>query len=77
LDRATPITSATLFIARPPSTRASAISPFWADCDLQRLLQDLGLQALLAEKTVQFADLVLERPVIRGRDDLLLGTGRR
>jgi hypothetical protein len=41
----------------------------------ERLLEDLGLQGLLAQQPMKFADLVLQSPIIRSRDDLLAASG--
>jgi hypothetical protein len=51
--------------------RAAAI--FFGIGVLQRLAQDFGLERLLAEQAVQFADLLLKRAVVRGRHHLLAG----
>jgi hypothetical protein len=51
--------------------RAAAI--FFGIGVLQRRAQDLGLERLLAELAVQFADLLLKRAIIRGRHHLLAG----
>src|SRR3954464_14820090 len=77
LERATPSTSATVFTAnrRAAATR-TATAPFRSGGPLQRLFEDFGLQGLLAEQPVQLAHLVLERSVIRGGHDFLLGAGR-
>src|ERR687890_804360 len=69
---------------RPRSSR-SALGPrqraqqllFWPGGDLQRLLEDLGFERLLAEQALQLTDLVLQGPALGGGHHLLLGTGRR
>ena len=76
LERAMPITSDTAFTAnRPEAATRIATAPFRPARDLQGLFQDFGFQGLLAEQPLQLTDLVLERAVIRGRHDLLLGSG--
>lgn len=49
---------------------------FWACGGVQRFLYYLGFDRLFAEKPMQFADLVLQHPVLRGGDDLFLGPRR-
>ena len=43
----------------------------------QSLLENLGLQGLLAEQPMKLANLVLQRPIIRRRHHLLAAAGRR
>src|SRR6266516_112295 len=43
----------------------------------ERLFEDLRLQRLLAEQSMQLSNLALQGPVIRRRNDLLAAAGRR
>src|SRR3954464_8106350 len=77
LERATPSTSATVFTAnRRAAATATATALFGSGGHFQGFFEHLGLQGLLAEQPLQLAHLVLERSVIRGRYDFLLGAGR-
>jgi hypothetical protein len=68
LDRATPSVLAAAFTGnRRAATVARAAAVFFGIGALQRLAQDLGLERLLAEQAVQFADLLLKRAIVGGR----------
>jgi hypothetical protein len=78
LERATRSVEQTALIAKCPwATTASATAAFWPGGDLQRLLEDLGFERLLAETALQLPDLVVQGAIFKGRGDLLLGTGGR
>jgi len=47
-----------------------------SNCGTKHLTQDLGLERLLAEQAVQFADLPLKRAIVRGWHHLLAGRRR-
>src|SRR6266480_4548812 len=75
LERETPITSATVFIAnRPSAATAAAAAVFLTPW---RVLEDLGFQRLLAEQSLQLAHLALQGSVIRRRHDLFAAAGGR
>jgi hypothetical protein len=61
---------------RPWATTASATDVFWAGRNLQRRLEDLGLQGLLAQQPLQLTDLVLQGSVLGGGHRHLPCTGR-
>src|SRR5262245_27284795 len=78
LERETPITSATVFIANRPSVAtAAAAAVFCPRSVFERLLEDLGFQRLLAEQPLQLAHLALQGSVIRRRHDLFAAAGGR
>jgi hypothetical protein len=62
---------------RPAAARARAAAIFFGLDLLDSLLEDLDLQRLLAEQAMQLANLLLQRPVLRGRDYFLARGGRR
>ena len=74
-ERATPSVSHFSLTVNPPRpTTACPTAAFWAG-NIQGLAQEFRLHRLLAEQALQLTDLTLERPVLRGRDDLFLGAG--
>ena len=77
-ERAKSSASQTVFIAnRPWATTATATGVFLSPRRLKSLLEDLGLQRLLAEQPLQFADLALQRTVLRRGHHGLFGLRRR
>ena len=77
-ERAMSSASQTVFIAnRPWATTATARCFFEPAATFKSLLEDLGLQRLLAEQPLQFADLALQRTVLRRGHHGLFGLRRR
>src|SRR5262249_50632764 len=78
LERQTPITSATVFIAnRPSAATAAAAAVFLTPWRVRAPLEDLGFQCLLSEQPLQLAYLALQSPIIRGRHPLFAAAGGR
>src|SRR4029077_19917059 len=55
---------------------AAAAAVFLSPWCVQSLLENLGLQGLLAEQPMKLANLVVQRPIIRRRHHLLAAAGR-